>query len=139
MYQNEFTLRITSRDSREVITYERCPIFSEYRSQILKRASQLGGIIEPSSCYVTVPNSEALHKLVRYIEKLILPQNTITIEVKGKFFASFPKTSNMETFQEALMVQVSTHNGTKTEDGFSFMSSYDASLFLARIAMNFLA
>ena len=139
MMRNEFSLQITSRDSREVVTYERCSAICEYRSQILEKASQMGGTVGPTSSYILVPTSEKLHELVRYIENLMFPSNvnTVTITVRGKFFASFPRTSKMYTFREALLVQMSTHHGTETEYGFSFNNPYEASLFTAKLATNY--
>lgn len=135
--RNEFSLQITSRDSREVVTYERCSAICEYRSQILEKASQMGGTVGPTSSYILVPTSEKLHELVQYIEELMFPANIVTIKVRGKFFASFPKTTKMNTFREALLVQMSTHHGTETDYGFSFDNPYEASLFVASLATNY--
>lgn len=137
MMRNEFSLQITSRDSREVVTYERCSAICEYRSQILEKASQMGGTVGPTSSYILVPTSEKLHELVQYIEELMFPANIVTIKVRGKFFASFPKTTKMNTFREALLVQMSTHHGTETDYGFSFDNPYEASLFVASLATNY--
>ena len=137
MQQNDFSLQITSRDSREVVTFERCSAICEYRSQILEKASQMGGNVGPTSSHILVPTSEKLHELVRYIENLMFPTNTVTIKVRGKFFASFPKTSKMYTFREALLVQMSTHHGTETDYGFSFNNPYEASLFVATLAKDY--
>ena len=137
MMQNEFSLQITSRDSREVVTFERCSAICEYRSQILEKASQLGGTVGPTSSYIIVPTSEKLHELVRYIENLMFPTDTVTIKVRGKIFASFPRSSKMSLFREALLVQMSTHHGTETEYGFSFDNPYEASLFVASLATNY--
>ena len=139
MYQNEFSLQITSRDNCEKVTYEKCPVFCEHRSQILEKASHLGGTVGPTNSYIIVPTSEKLHELVRYIENLMFPSNvnTVTITVRGKFFASFPRTSQMYTFRETLLVQMSTHHGTETEYGFSFNNPYEASLFAAKLATNY--
>ncbi len=135
--RNEFSLQITSRDSREVVTFERCSSICEYRSQILEKASQMGGTVGPTSSYILVPTSEKLHELVQYIEELMFPANIVTIKVRGKFFASFPKTTKMNTFREALLVQMSTHHGTETDYGFSFDNPYEASLFVASLATNY--
>ena len=135
--QNEFSLQITSRDSREVVTFERCSAICEYRSQILEKASQMGGNVGPTSSHILVPTSEKLHELVRYIENLMFPTNTVTIKVRGKFFASFPKTTKMNTFRESLLVHLSTHRGTETPYGFSFDNPYQASLFTAIFARNY--
>lgn len=137
MYQNEFSLQITSRDNCEKVTYEKCPVFCEHRSQILEKASQLGGTVGPTSSYIIVPTSEKLHELVRYIENLMFPTDTVTIKVRGKIFASFPRSSKMSLFREALLVQMSTHHGTETEYGFSFDNPYEASLFVASLATNY--
>ena len=137
MMQNEFSLQITSRDSREVVTFERCSAICEYRSQILEKASQLGGTVGPTNSYIIVPTSEKLHELVQYIEGLISPIDTVTITVRGKFFAAFPRTPKMNTFRESLLVQLSTHHGTETENGFSFKNPFEASLFTAAIARNY--
>ena len=137
MMRNEFSLQITSRDSREVVTYERCSAICEYRSQILEKASQMGGTVGPTSSYILVPTSEKLHELVRYIENLMFPTDTVTIKVRGKIFASFPRSSKMSLFREALLVQMSTHHGTETEYGFSFDNPYEASLFVASLATNY--
>ena len=137
MYQNEFSLQITSRETSEKVTYERCSAICEYRSQILEKASQMGGTVGPTGSHILVPTSEKLHELVHYIEELMFPANTVTIKVRGKFFASFPKTSKMYTFREALLVQMSTHHGTETDYGFSFNNPYEASLFVATLAKNY--
>mgnify|MGYP001625149933 CR=1 FL=1 len=147
MYQHEFSLQITSRETGQTVTYEKCSVCCEYRSQILEQASLLDGNVGPTSSLVTVPTDEKLHELVRYIEDLMHPESPkdskdskefITITVRGKFFASLRKTSKMETFRESLLVQLSTYRGTETEDGFSFMNPYEASLFVKSVSANYL-
>ena len=138
MHQNEFSLQITSRDNCEKVTYEKCPVFCEHRSQILEKASQLGGTVGPTNSYIIVPTSEKLHELVRYIEELIFPKHTIVITVRGRHFAEIRKTSQMQAHRKDLLASLKTNHGEETEYGFSFTNPYDALVFIKEITVNYL-
>ena len=144
--QNEFALQITARDSGERVTFERCSLLCEHRSEILNKAIQLGGMVGPTNTHISMPTSESLHKLVKYVEAFVdsssqarpTKPNVILVTFNRSPVANFTLSEKMEQFKNVLVAQAESCHGIETEYGFDFQNSYDLSLFTEILCRNYL-